>query len=323
MKSTASRRDLLGILVLLPAILSCDLRDKGQVAPSRRFDLMAPRLVMSNGDSVVKVDSVRFEVDYGGKRPPGHDGGVRAAQRAVRRHPRGIPLDHVRGGPAQGGGQPTRGVVAGRVGIAAASAGTVQWTLTTVTLGDTTTPRFLSTTGIPSTLDSLPSGTSLVVVSFQVADTDTVYRNDTMVVGKADSAGTCSFPVDVPASIRIKLVSPAGNVAIDTLVYTVSRNPKTDTAAPSITFSAPSIDTSLTTSPTSFPVVVVPVSPSGIDSVVVAGHGLHGSPWNWTVPVTAGPNAVLAMVYALNGKVATTTGPSPFPGSPVTQLPPP
>ncbi|HXP89379.1 MAG TPA: FISUMP domain-containing protein [Fibrobacteria bacterium] len=309
MRSTTSRLDLLVLPVLFSAILSCDLRDKGQVAPSEGAISLAPRLVMATGDSVVKVDSVRFQVDYGGRAPL--DTTLGYGQHSVRFD--GIPVGahwtmSVAGLHKAVDNEHIATWWQGKdSGSATANAGTVQWTLTKVTLGDTTTPRFLLSTGIPSTSDSLPSGTSQIAVSFKVADTDTVYRNDTVVSRKADSAGTYSFPVDVPAAIRIKLVSPSGNVAIDTFVYTVSRDAKTDTAAPAIAFVAPPLDTILVASPSTFLVVVAPVSPSGIDSVAIAGHVLHGTPWSWNVPVTAGPNAVSATVFASNGKVATET----------------
>lgn len=295
--------------MLFAGLLSCDLRDKGQVASPEGMVSLAPRLIMANGDSVPKVDSVRFEVDCGGKKPL--DTTLGFAQHTVRFD--GIPVGSkwsmsVAGLHKAVDNQHTAVWWQGKdTGTATAGPGAVQWTLTTVVLGDTTTPRFLSSTGIPSTSDSLPSGTSQIAVSFKVADTDTVFRNDTAVGRGSDSSGTYAFPVAVPSSLRIKLVSPAGNVAIDTFVYCVSRNPKTDTAAPTIGFVAPPLDTILAASPSTFLVVVAPVSPSGIDSVAIGGHVLHGTPWSWNVPVTAGPNAVSATVYASNGKVATET----------------
>jgi uncharacterized protein (TIGR02145 family) len=190
-------------------------------------------------------------------------------------------------------------------GTATAGPDSVHWITTKVQTGDTTTPVFLDATGIPPVADSLKFNTTTVSISFTVADTDTVYLNDTLQKAVPNSRGSYSFTRQVTSPQRIELVTPSGNVSITTLAYKVSNDPKSDTTTPTIKFLSPSTDTPLNVSPSTFPVKVEPWATTKIDSVVIKGHKLTGQPWSWDVPVSAGLNTISATVYAANGRSAT------------------
>ena len=234
---------LFAIFLLLSAFLSCDVRDKAQPTASEGTISLAPRLVAANGDSVLTVDSVRFVVTYGNVT-------IKNTVKFSDHHIQfgGIPIDahwtmSVEGLHKAVDGRRLVLWWSGRdTGTAIAGPQAVQWTNTLVNLGDTATPRFLDVTGIPSATDSLPFNTQQVSISFKVADTDTVYLNDTALKAVTNSPGSYAFTSQVPSTQRIELVSPSGNVSITTLAYKVSKSPVTDTTTPTIKFLTPSTD---------------------------------------------------------------------------------
>jgi uncharacterized protein (TIGR02145 family) len=219
MKSHSSPVRALVAFTSLVAIglLSCDRREEAGTAPGATTSLV-PRLVLADGDTVPAVDSVRIVLDLDGQ--TGH-----FFDRTVDYKLKGLAIPDVPVGArwnlkAQGIHVASDSIhrsiwwEGSQTGTAQASNETVPWTRVQVAVGDTTAPT-LDGTGLPSLPSvSLAEGTTSDSLTLILPKGDSLYIDGVPRTANTSTSTTEIYVVAfaVPKTLRVKVVSPAGNV---------------------------------------------------------------------------------------------------------------